>query len=83
MVDKKMINEIERNIINESYSEMTESEIDFIYDLLDKERPNKIVEVGVAAGGTTAAILEHIRNYDNKCCMYSIDKSFGFSFTIE
>ena len=78
MVDKKMINEIERNIINERYSEMTESEIDFIYDLLDKERPNKIVEVGVAAGGTTAAILEHIRNYDNKCCMYSIDKSYKY-----
>lgn len=78
MVDKKMINEIERNIINESYSEMTESEIDFIYNLLDKERPNKIVEVGVAAGGTTAAILEHIRNYDKKCYMYSIDKSYKY-----
>lgn len=58
-----------------SKSEMIESEIGFLCGLIRDNKPKKIVEVGVAAGGTTAAILECLSelNYKNK--MYSVDLS--------
>lgn len=73
-----MITELERKILNDNYSEMTESEVDFLFKLLDKHKPVKLVEVGVAAGGTTATIIEHISHYAYICNMYSIDKSVKY-----
>jgi predicted O-methyltransferase YrrM len=42
----------------EDEPEMTEFELSFLCGLIREKRPKKIVEVGVAAGGTTAVILE-------------------------
>ena len=40
------------------FAEMTESDHSFLYDLLTEFRPHRIVEVGVAEGGTDAIILD-------------------------
>lgn len=58
--------------------EMTEFESAFLCGLLKKFRPKKIVEVGVAAGGTTAIILECLENIGQKYSMVSIDISKDF-----
>jgi predicted O-methyltransferase YrrM len=70
-----MLTENEKLILNEGHTEMSESEVEFLFGLLDKKRPQKLVEVGVAAGGTTAAIIEHLSKAEYLCKMYSIDKS--------
>lgn len=42
----------------EDEPEMTEFELSFLCGLIREKKPKKIVEVGVAAGGTTAVVLE-------------------------
>lgn len=61
--------------IENSNAEMTVSEMEFLFSLIDQKRPKKIIEVGVAAGGTTAAILQYTqaKHYDME--MISVDKS--------
>lgn len=56
-------------------SEMAKGDLDFICDLLDKRNPQKVVEVGVAAGGTSVAILDKLNRLQNHAEMYSLDKS--------
>ncbi len=64
MEDKKLelyyepIYDIKDLIYNKA--EMTEKELAFLCGLLKKYRPEKVVEIGVAAGGTTAVILSCI-----------------------
>jgi predicted O-methyltransferase YrrM len=76
--ENTMITEKEKLILNEGHTEMSESEVEFLFGLLDKKRPQKLVEVGVAAGGTTAAIIEHLSEAEYLCKMYSIDKSEAY-----
>lgn len=54
-------------------SEMDDEQLAFLCGLIKQYRPKKIVEVGVAAGGTTAVILQCIKmlNYDAQ--MVSLD----------
>lgn len=54
-------------------TEMSDSERGFLCGLLRERRPRKIVEVGVAEGGTTAVILECVRELKLDCVMYSVD----------
>lgn len=42
----------------ENEPEMTDFELAFLCGMIRETKPNKIVEVGVAAGGTTAVIME-------------------------
>ena len=58
--------------------EMTEFESAFLCGLIRQFRPHKILEVGVAAGGTTAVMLECIRMLGLDCDMYSVDVSVPF-----
>jgi len=58
--------------------EMSEFESAFLCGLLRRYRPKKIVEIGIAAGGTTAIILNCIKSLKMKCIMYSIDASEKF-----
>lgn len=39
------------------------------------KKTQKLVEVGVAIGETTAAMIEHLCMSDYSCKMYSVDKS--------
>lgn len=53
-----ILNRIDNSI---QKTEMSDSERGFLCGLLREHKPKKIVEVGVAEGGTTAVILECIR----------------------
>lgn len=55
------------------YSEMTSFEQAFLCGILREKRPKKIVEIGVAAGGTTAVMLEAIKLLDLETEIYSVD----------
>jgi len=52
---------------------MRTSEMSFLCGLLKQYRPKKIVEIGIADGGTTAVILNCLNMLDLCNTMYSID----------
>lgn len=52
---------------------MKDSEIAFLCGLIKDTKPKKIVEVGVAAGGTSAVILNCLHMLDLDTQMYSVD----------
>lgn len=54
-------------------SEMNGEQLAFLCGLIKEKRPKKIVEVGVAAGGTTCVILECIKELELDSLVYSID----------
>jgi len=62
-----------KEVLSENGAEMSELQHALLCGLIKKYRPEKIVEVGVAAGGTTAIILNCIvmLNMDTK--LYSVD----------
>lgn len=47
-------------LTSEYSAEMSNDQLAFLCGLIEEYRPNKIVEVGVSAGGTTAVILKCI-----------------------
>ncbi len=55
--------------------EMSEFESAFLCGLIRKYEPKKILEVGVAAGGSTAIILQCLEDIGNKYEMHSVDVS--------
>ena len=61
----------------ESYRgpEMSESESAFLCGFLKSYKPKKILEVGVANGGTTAIILQTLEDIGEPYKMYSVDIS--------
>lgn len=54
-------------------SEMNCEQLAFLCGLIKEKRPKKIVEVGVAAGGTTCVILECVQELGLDSFVYSID----------
>lgn len=65
--------------IIEKEPEMTEFETAFLCGLLKKYKPNKIVEVGVAGGATTAIILQCMQMIgQDKFEMHSVDYAEKF-----
>lgn len=61
--------------ISDNKSEMLSSEIGFLCGLIRERQPKKIVEVGVAAGGTTAVILNCIQLLQIESKVFSVDLS--------
>lgn len=59
-------------------SEMDETQLAFLCGLIRRYKPQKIVEVGVAAGGTTSIILNCISMLKLDSQMFSIDLSTNF-----
>ncbi len=59
----------------ENEPEMSEFDSAFLCGMIKKKMPRKIVEVGVAAGGTTAIIAECLKelNLGDVCEFYSVD----------
>ena len=53
--------------------EMSESESAFLCGLLKQSRPKKILEVGVAKGGTTSIILQTLEDLGESYEMHSVD----------
>lgn len=64
-----------KKIIKSYYSEMTSFQHAFLCGLIKENRPRKIVEIGVSAGGTTGIILCCLKMLDTKAEMYSVDLS--------
>lgn len=62
-------------ISDEGKSEMTEWQLSFLCGLIKENKPKKILEIGVAAGGTTSVILNCISLMDLQTELYSIDIS--------
>lgn len=57
------------------YAEMGEEQLSFICNIIENNRPKKIVEIGIAAGGTSVILMDKIESIKNNAVMYSIDKS--------
>lgn len=55
------------------YVEMSEKEHGFICGLIRDHRPQKVLEVGVAGGGTTAVIMDCLNEFCPEAKMYSVD----------
>lgn len=64
-------------------AEMSASDHGFLCGLIKRFKPKKLVEVGVAAGGTSAVILQCIQSLDMGTEMYSVDLSERFYRTPE
>jgi len=56
---------------------MEKEEISFLCGLIKEKKPRKLVEVGVASGGTSCAIIECLERNDVDVEMYSIDAAEG------
>lgn len=55
------------------YVEMSKKEHGFISGLIRDHRPKKVLEVGVAGGGTTAVIMNCLNEFCPDARMYSVD----------
>lgn len=60
------------------YVEMSSHQSAFLCGLLNLKKPSKILEVGVAAGGTSAIVLQCMENLDIKYEMHSVDCSKNY-----
>lgn len=67
--------EILDKISSDKKSEMTEWQLSFLCGLIKENKPQKLVEIGVAAGGTTAVILNCIKLLELDTQVNSIDIS--------
>ncbi len=70
-VRKEVKAKFPNNITNEP--EMSEFDSAFLCGLIEKYRPQKVLEVGVAAGGTTAIILQKLAKCGLSASMFSCD----------
>ena len=59
--------------ISELKTEMTESQLGFLCGIIKDRRPSKILEVGVAAGGTTLVIMQCAKELGLEISLYSAD----------
>lgn len=61
--------------IDDVYCEMEQDEHDFICGLIKMKKPQKVLEIGVAGGATTAVIMSCLNIINPKASMYSVDIS--------
>lgn len=61
------------------YTHMLHNEHGFLSGIIRKQRPKKVLEVGVAEGGTTALIIESLEMAECRCEMYSIDLAKSYN----
>ncbi|WIH87735.1 class I SAM-dependent methyltransferase [Brachyspira pilosicoli] len=65
------------NYFLEGKSEMSHSDRCFLNGIIRQLKPNKILEVGVAAGGSSAIILNAIKDIENSK-LYSVDYNINY-----
>ncbi len=53
--------------------EMIEDESAFLCGILKQRKPKRVMEVGIAGGGTTAILLQCLHDLDYECEVFSID----------
>ncbi len=59
--------------MEEGYCEMKANEHAFLCGLMQEKKPEKVLEVGVAGGGTTAVIMKCLEYVNPDAKMYSVD----------
>ena len=59
----------------EPYAEMSENDHAVLCGLLEMYKPKKVVEIGVAGGGTTTIIMKCLQKVNPEAVMYSVDIS--------
>ena len=59
--------------MEEGYCEMSSSQLGFLCGLIKQKNPEKVVEVGVAGGGTTSVIMNCLHLMNSFAKMYSVD----------
>ena len=59
--------------ICELHTEMTDSQLGFLCGLIKESQPKKIVEVGVASGGTSLVIIQCLKELNLKSSFFSVD----------
>ena len=66
---------LKKHLLIEQYSEMTERERAFVCDAIQKYKPKKIVEIGIAAGANSVLILDflHSNNLLDSTSLYALD----------
>lgn len=62
----------------ERFSEMTRFQHGFLCGLIEETKPKKILEIGVAAGGTTTVILDCLEKNNIQAEMFSVDISVNW-----
>ena len=72
--EENIYNNIKSELSNSQCSRMWGNQLSFINGVIRKFRPKKILELGVAEGGSSIIILNAIRNIKNSH-LYSIDLS--------
>ena len=55
------------------HTEMTDAQLGFLCGLIRDKQPKKIVEVGVASGGTTLVILQCLKMLELNSSLFSVD----------
>lgn len=63
---------LEQKHNNRTLSEMSFTDRSFLNGIIRKLKPNKILEIGLVAGGSSAIILNAIKDFENST-LYSID----------
>lgn len=60
---------------------VSEFDVRFLCDLVDKHRPTNVLELGVASGMSSSFLLRALERVSNKCMLYSID--FGEDYYVD
>jgi predicted O-methyltransferase YrrM len=60
---------------------VSEYDVRFLCDLIDKYRPRNVFELGVASGMSTTFLLRSLERVSNKCMLYSVD--FGENYYVD
>lgn len=66
--------------IGERKSELSDENLGLICGLIKERKPQKIVEVGVSAGGTTCVILNCLEKLNMDSEVYSVDLSYSYHY---
>ncbi len=72
-IDTNSIPYIYSDSMVREYSEMSEKEQSFLCNLIELYNPSKILEIGVAEGGTTSVILKCLNGLNHKSQLHSVD----------
>ena len=66
------------DLLNERSSELSDVDLSFIGGGVKKFRPKRILEIGVAGGGTTCFVLQCLEKMNIDAKMYSVDLAYTF-----
>lgn len=66
--------------IGERKTELSNDSLSFICGVIKENKPHKIVEVGVSAGGTSCVIMKCLENLNLDSKVYSVDLAYTYHY---